>query len=416
MHFAEIDVAKLDRLNRMKMLATGLLLLMTAVFMISKQMETSFTWLTYVRAFSEAAMIGALADWFAVTALFRHPLGIPVPHTAIIPNRKNEIGENLARFVKDNFLIVEAMVPKLHSVDFATRTGQWLKKQPNAEKVAEDAGAFARWFLGVLDNTTLRHFLRENLNLAIREVPVTPLVGQFLDLLTAGGHHQELVDLLVRVGRAQLVESKYAIRERIKDQSPWWLPKFVDQEIYDKVVMEIEDLLDEVGADSDHAARRRFNKGVQEFVEKMKNDPEVIARGEQFKDDILAQPEVQKYFFEIWQQISEYLASESANKDSRIRRRIEHGIVKFGEALLESPEMSVQVNEWIRDAVMYVVTHYRDEIADTITDTVRNWDAKATADRIELQVGRDLQFIRINGTLVGGLVGLTIHMVWQLMA
>jgi uncharacterized membrane-anchored protein YjiN (DUF445 family) len=242
------------------------------------------------------------------------------------------------------------------------------------------------------------------------------LVGQFLDLLTAGGHHQELVDLLVRVGRAQLVESKYAIRERIKDQSPWWLPKFVDQEIYDKVVMEIEDLLDEVGADADHTARRRFNKGVQEFIQKMKNDPEVIARGEQFKDDILAQPEVQKYFFEIWQQISEYLASESANKDSRIRRRIEHGIVKFGEALLESPEMSVQVNEWIRDAVMYVVTHYRDEIADTITDTVRNWDAKATADRIELQVGRDLQFIRINGTLVGGLVGVTIHIVLQLMA
>jgi uncharacterized membrane-anchored protein YjiN (DUF445 family) len=360
-------------------------------------------------------MIGALADWFAVTALFRHPMGLPIPHTAIIARRKDEIGDNLAGFVRDNFLVEDALQPRLRGIDFATRVGGWMRQTDNARRLAGDAGAFARWFLGVFDSTALRHFLRENLQLTMREIRITPLVGRSLDLLTTGDHHQELMDALTRVARRQLEQNKDKIREKIKTRSPWWLPKFVDQEIYDKLVGEFEELLDKVGADSENEARKNFNREIRKFLDTLKNDPQVIARGERLKEELLAHPDIQKYFFDIWNEISVYLSRESENPDSRIRRKIEAGIVQFGEALLTSPEMQVQVNDWISDIVIYVVGHYRGEISNVISDTVRRWDAEATSQRIEIQVGSDLQFIRINGTLVGGMVGLLIHVVIQLL-
>ena len=416
MNLAQEEQNKVRRLSAMKRLATGLLLLMAAVFVVTHKAQESFAWLSYVRAFAEAAMIGALADWFAVTALFRHPMGIPIPHTAIIARRKDEIGESLAGFVRDNFLVEDALQPRMRGIDFATRVGGWMSQPDNARRLAGDAGAFARWFLDVFDSTALRHFLRENLQMTMRQIQITPLVGRSLDLLTAGDHHQELMNALTAVARRQLEQNKDRIRARIKTSSPWWLPKFVDQEIYDKLVAEFEDLLDRVGDDSENEARQNFNREVARFLDALKNDPEVIARGERLKDELLDHPEVQQYFFDIWNEISVYLSRESSDPNSRIRRKIEAGIMQFGEALLNSPEMQEQVNDWISDVVLYVVGHYRHEISAVISETVKRWDAEATSQRIEIQVGRDLQFIRINGTLVGGMVGLLIHTVIQLFA
>lgn len=416
MNLAQAEQEKIRRLNAMKRLATGLLLLMAVVFVVAHKAQESYAWLSYVRAFAEAAMIGALADWFAVTALFRHPMGLPIPHTAIIARRKDEIGENLAGFVRDNFLVEDALQPRMRGIDFAIRVGGWMSQADNARRLAGDAGAFARWFLDVFDSTALRHFLRENLQLTMRQVQITPLVGRSLDLLTTGDHHQELMNALTAVARRQLEQNKNRIRERIKTRSPWWLPKFVDQEIYDKLVTEFEDLLDRVGDDSENEARQNFNEEVTRFLDALKNDPEVIARGERLKDELLSHPEIQQYFFDIWNEISVFLSRESADPNSRIRRKIETGIMQFGEALLHSPEMQKQVNDWISDVVLYVVGHYRDEISAVISDTVKRWDAEATSQRIEIQVGRDLQFIRINGTMVGGMVGLLIHTVIQLLA
>ncbi|MCZ6911252.1 MAG: DUF445 domain-containing protein [Proteobacteria bacterium] len=416
MNLAQAEQEKIRRLNAMKRLATGLLLLMAVVFVVAHKAQESYAWLSYVRAFAEAAMIGALADWFAVTALFRHPMGLPIPHTAIIARRKDEIGESLAGFVRDNFLVEDALQPRMRGIDFAIRVGGWMSQPDNARRLAGDAGAFASWFLDVFDSTALRHFLRENLQLTMRQIQITPLVGRSLDLLTAGDHHQELINALTAVARRQLEQNKDRIRERIKTSSPWWLPKFVDQEIYDKLVAEFEELLDRVGDDSENEARQNFNDEVTRFLNALKNDPEVIARGERLKDELLSHPEVQQYFFDIWNEISVYLSRESADPNSRIRRKIETGIMQFGDALLHSPEMQKQVNDWISDVVLYVVGHYRDEISAVISDTVKRWDAEATSQRIEIQVGRDLQFIRINGTMVGGMVGLLIHTVIQLLA
>ena len=416
MNLAQAEQEKIRRLNAMKRLATGLLLLMAVVFVVAHKAQESYAWLSYVGAFAEAAMIGALADWFAVTALFRHPMGLPIPHTAIIARRKDEIGESLAGFVRDNFLVEDALQPRMRGIDFAIRVGGWMSQADNARRLAGDAGAFARWFLDVFDSTALRHFLRENLQLTMRQIQITPLVGRSLDLLTAGDHHQELINALTAVARRQLEQNKDRIRERIKTSSPWWLPKFVDQEIYDKLVAEFEELLDRVGDDSENEARQNFNDEVTRFLNALKNDPEVIARGERLKEELLSHPEVQQYFFDIWNEISVYLSRESSDPNSRIRRKIETGIMQFGEALLHSPEMQKQVNDWISDVVLYVVGHYRDEISAVISDTVKRWDAEATSQRIEIQVGRDLQFIRINGTMVGGMVGLLIHTVIQVFA
>ncbi len=414
MNLAQAEQEKIRRLEAMKRLATGLLLLMAVVFAVTHKAQESYAWLSYVRAFAEAAMIGALADWFAVTALFRHPMGIPIPHTAIIARRKDEIGENLAGFVRDNFLVEDALQPRMRGIDFATRVGGWMRQSDNARRLAGDAGAFASWFLNVFDSTALRHFLRENLQLTMRQIKITPLVGRSLDLLTTGDHHQELMNALTGVARRQLEKNKASIRERIKTRSPWWLPKFVDQEIFDKLVAEFEELLDRVGDDSENEARQTFNREVAKFLDALKNDPQIIERGERLKDELLSHPEIQQYFFDIWNEISVYLSRESADPDSRIRRKIEAGIMQFGEALLHSPEMQKQVNDWISDVVLYVVGHYRDEISAVISETVKRWDAEATSQRIEIQVGRDLQFIRINGTLVGGMVGLLIHTVIQI--
>ena len=416
MNLAQAEQDKVRRLNAMKRLATGLLLLMAVVFVMAHKAQESIVWLSYVRAFAEAAMIGALADWFAVTALFRHPMGLPIPHTAIIAKRKDEIGESLAGFVRDNFLVEDALQPRIRGIDFAIRFGGWMSQPDNARRLAGDAGAFASWFLDVFDSTALRHFLRENLQLTMRQIQITPLVGRSLDLLTTGDHHQELMNALTAVARRQLEQNKDRIRERIKTSSPWWLPQFVDQEIYDKLVAEFEDLLDRVGDESENEARQNFNDEVNRFLNALKNDPEVIARGERLKDELLSHPEIQQYFFDIWNEISVYLSRESSDPNSRIRRKIETGIMQFGDALLHSPEMQKQVNEWISDVVLYVVGHYRDEISAVISETVKRWDAEATSQRIELQVGRDLQFIRINGTLVGGMVGLLIHTVIQVFA
>ncbi|MCH8896259.1 MAG: DUF445 family protein [Proteobacteria bacterium] len=219
MNLAQTEPDKIRRLNAMKRLATGLLVLMAAVFVVTHKAQENFAWLSYVSAFAEAAMIGALADWFAVTALFRHPMGIPIPHTAIIARRKDEIGENLAAFVRDNFLVEDALQPRMRGIDFAKRVGGWMSQPDNARRLAGDAGAFARWFLDVFDSTALRHFLRENLQLTMRQIQITPLVGRSLDLLTAGDHHQELMNALTAVARRQLERNKDRIRARITEDA-----------------------------------------------------------------------------------------------------------------------------------------------------------------------------------------------------
>ncbi len=409
------DDAQRLRLRRMKLLALALLLVMAAVYVWSETIGAAWAWTGYLRAFSEAAMVGALADWFAVTALFRRPLGLPIPHTAIIPRRKDEIGENLARFVQENFLTADALAPRLEGMDFTGYVAGWLATPANRMRLTEDAAAFTGWMTRLVDNVELRAFMHDQLHLSLREIELTPFIGRVLDLLTSGEHYQQLLDALVRAGRRTLEENKARLRERVGESSPWWLPRFVDQEIYDKLITEIEGLLDAVGADDEHEARRRFSQALDEFIGKLKSDPTYIARGEALKHELLEHPRLRAYLAELWGELSAVLLREARDPESRLRRQVDSGMERFGAALAADPAMGAEINRWLSDATLRLVTRYREELAGIITETVKTWDPVSTAERIELQVGRDLQFIRINGTLVGGLAGLAIYALSRLL-
>lgn len=397
------------RLRRMKHAATGLLVVMAVVFLIAHINIDKWAWLAYLRAFSEAAMVGALADWFAVTALFRHPLGIPIPHTAIIPRQKDRLGETLARFMRENFLTPSALRPRLDNTDFAGAIGVWLAVPRNAEKVAEDLAGVLRWLLGNLDSGSLSEMVRRNLQRTLGKVTVTPVLGRVLDLLVSADHHQQLMDAAIAAARQALEENRFAIRLKIKTQSPWWVPKFVDEEIYDKIVTEIEGLLERMGSDENHAARVRFNESARELIESLKTDPELIERGEQLKNELLNHPAVQEYLTNVWSQVADYLQAQAEDPDSSMLQRLSRTIAGLGRTLRDDERLAGEINRWIRDATLYLVGQYRAEISSVISETVKAWDPAATSRRVELNVGRDLQFIRINGTLVGGFAGLAIY-------
>lgn len=402
-------------LSRMKWVATGLFLVMALVFVLTFLPQEAPSWLGYVRAFSEAAMVGALADWFAVTALFRHPFGIPVPHTAIVPNNKDRIGDSLAGFVERNFLTREVLEPKLEELDFASRIGQWMQDPTNAARLSDDAGGLINWLLESIDNDAVRSFLEKNLRSGSSNIQVAPLISSVLKALTAANRHQELIDSAVRIGRQQLYANQYNIRHRIESQSPWWLPKFVDEEIYRKILGEIAHLLDRIGDDPKHAARQSFNEATQELIDSLANDPDMIARGESIKEDVLNHPSVQHYLAASWEDIKHYINDQTGRADSKLRVRLENAVVRLGQALQEEEAMRDQVNKWVRAGIMHVLDNHRDTLGKVISDTVKSWDTDLTTRRVELQVGRDLQFIRINGTLVGGLVGLIIHAIIEVM-
>lgn len=400
------------RLNRMKAFATALLVLMAVLFVVTKIYEPLHPAIGYARAFSEAAMIGALADWFAVTALFRHPLGLPIPHTAIVRRRKNEIGRSLARFVRDHFLVREAVVARLSRADFASRMGRWLEREENAEALTRDAGRLVGWLLDAVDSQALRDSVRAELGEALSRAPATPAMGALLNTLVADRHAQQLLDVVVRSVREVIVANQDRIRARIDEESPWWLPRFVDEQIFEKIVAEIMSWLDRIGDDGDTEARQRFLEHVGELVERLKTDEALIARGEALKAELLAHPAVRDYVEQLWLKLRMELAAQARNPDSALRRRLLVSLADLGKALRRDPDLAQRVNAWLTDAVIYLVENYREQIAGVVSDTVEGWDADETARRVELNIGRDLQFIRINGTLVGGLVGVTIHTVW----
>ncbi|MEO1574074.1 MAG: DUF445 domain-containing protein [Pseudomonadota bacterium] len=394
----------------MKRIATLLLVAMALLF-TATYFITWAPWVGYVRAFSEAAMVGALADWFAVTALFRHPLGLPIPHTAIIPENKDRLGDALARFVRQNFLTPEVLKPRLDSIDFGGRLGQWLQRDNNAGRIARDSGALVAWLLRTVDDDAIRRFLGNNLHLGLDQVKASQLVSKLLGLITADGRHQKLVDEVVKVLREQLFDNRLSIRDRIGTRTPWWMPDFVDDEIYDKIMTELENMLDHIGDNPDHPARLKFNDATDELIRNMAEDPAMIARGEQIKREILDHPSVSEYLSESWAQLRGWLTREMTTENSGTQQRLERALKRLGSALDSDEAMRDQVNTWLRDAMLYFVSHYREAMAQVIADTVRSWDGEVTAKRIERQVGRDLQFIRINGTIVGGLAGLLIYTV-----
>ena len=403
------------RLTRMKRIATGLFVFVTAVFIATRLLETRYPWLGWVRAMSEAAMVGALADWFAVTALFRHPMGIPIPHTAIVPNRKDRIGASLGGFVQNNFLSRDLIRAKLQQIGISRRIAEWLREPENARKISMHASKALAGTVQVLRDDDVQDLLDRSVIARIRATRVAPVVGNALSLITASNRHQELLDEALKLLDRVVDQNDEIIRDRIRKESPWWLPESVDNKIHDKIVTAIENLLHAVTTDPNHPLRARFDAAVDRFVERLKTSPEVIAKGEELKEELLAHPSVRQFSAAVWTDTKDAIVKYSETPVDGEVRPIDRGIVSLGATMLEDPDLLAKVDGWILDATLYVVEQYRTEVGQFIADTVRGWDPEDTSRKIELAVGRDLQFIRINGTIMGALVGLVLDLVGRLL-
>ena len=405
------EIQKQQQLQRMKLYATGLLVLATVVFLISSVYEDVAVWVGFVRATAEAAMVGALADWFAVTALFRYPLGIPIPHTAIVPNRKDQIGRSLGRFVENNFLSPEILQTRLRGVDVAGRLGEWVLEPEHARRLAGHLATGLAGAVQVLRDEDVENLIERGLASRVRETEAAPLVGNILSVVATSDLREELLDGLIHLVTNLFEEHRPGIRDRIDRELPWWVPAPIDDKIYRKVTDAIERTLAELHADPDHPLRRRFDEVVTGFVEELKSSPEVIARGEEIKEELLEHPSVRRFSKRLWEELRESLVAHSSDPASELHAPLTQGIQRFGDALLGDEVLREKINSWAERALVRVAESYRHEVGHLISHTVGQWDPNETAHKIELQVGKDLQFIRINGTVVGGLAGLVIHAV-----
>jgi uncharacterized membrane-anchored protein YjiN (DUF445 family) len=399
------------RLTKMKRIATGLLAFVTVVFIVTRVLEARYPWLAPIRAMSEAAMVGALADWFAVTALFRHPMGIPIPHTAIVPNRKDRIGLSLGGFVQNNFLSRELIGSKLTAIGISRRIAEWLKEPENARKISTHASKALAGTVQVLRDEDVQDVLDRSVIARIRATRVAPVVGNALSLITSSNRHQELLDEALKLLDRVVDQNDEVIRDRIRKESPWWLPGSVDDKIHDKIVTSIENLLHAVSSDPNHPLRARFDAAVDRFVERLKTSPEVIAKGEELKEELLAHPSVRQFSASVWTDAKAAIVKYGEQPASDDAGPVARGVVSLGETMLEDAELLAKIDGWLLDATLYVVEQYRTEVGQFIADTVRGWDPEDTSRKIELAVGRDLQFIRINGTIMGAIVGLLLYLI-----
>ena len=410
------DAVRQAQLDAMKRRATGLLALAAAVFAGASVFEGQYPWLGYVRATAEASLVGGLADWFAVTALFRHPLGLPIPHTAIVATRKERIGRILGTFVQNHFLSREVIAANLRAVRPAERAARWLADPEHSRRIARQiAGGLAKT-LEALPDEDVRVLIHEVVSARLRATRVAPALGKTLALVLADDRHQALLNEAVRLAAEAVRDNRDVIRDKVRTESPWWVPGVVDDQIFQRIIGTVESLLRDIGADPYHPLRAAFDTALREFVDRLQHAPDVIAKAEALKEEWLADPSLADLSTRLWEATRRAIVAYATRADGgRDPGPLERGLSEFSAALLANEALLAEIDDVVIDLAATAVERYRHEIGDLIAQTVAGWDPEATSRRFELAVGRDLQFVRINGTLVGGLVGLAIYTVSQLL-
>jgi uncharacterized membrane-anchored protein YjiN (DUF445 family) len=396
------------QLSKTRRIATGLLILMAIVFVAARMGETHYRYLSFVTAFAEAAMVGALADWFAVTALFRSPLGLPIPHTAIIPRNKDRIGNNLANFLKHNFITQEIIREELRPIDFAGVAARWLNHPQNSRTASRQIVRSIPAMLRMIEDEDVLHFLQDRLAAAREQMKFAPLLGDILSSLVAGGHHQVLFNYLIEIVARAVQDNSSYIRWKIDENSPRWLPKVIDDKIYARLLEGLQSTLDEM-RDEDSEWRLRYHKTIEELIEKLKTSPEYEQRVESIVMTTLDHPLFRDYVTQIWHDIKDRVLADIASDDSQIAAKVEQALRAFTEGLIAETTVRNKLNQWIRILATDAIVERRAIIADLVSRVIQKWDAETISRKLELQVGKDLQYIRINGTLVGGFVGLILH-------
>jgi uncharacterized membrane-anchored protein YjiN (DUF445 family) len=405
------EATRQAQLDSMKRRATLLLVAATVIFIVARILEGRFAWLTIVRVTCEAAMVGGLADWFAVTALFRHPLGIPIPHTAIVPSRKDRVGRTLGAFVQRNFLTREVIEYRLRAAEVGRRLAEWLAEPENARKISRNVASAMSSGAEMLRDEDVQEVIDRSLAKRVRSMHLAPLLGKVLAVMTEDDRHQEVLDEVIQLASRTVNENSDLIRERIEQETPWWIPSAVDEKIFKRVLGAIQRLLAELSADRFHPLRERFDTSLHSFVDRLNTSPEFAARVDAWKEDFLDNEAARRFSASLWQEGKEALARYAADPESKAPSVIEQALTTFGQKAVDDPELLAKIDEFAVDIAVFLVARYQDEVADLIASTVASWDPELTSRRVELAIGRDLQFIRINGTLVGGLAGLLIYLI-----
>ncbi|HEY3933637.1 MAG TPA: DUF445 domain-containing protein [Gemmatimonadales bacterium] len=400
-------------LRRMKLMASGMLLVAAAIFVVARVLEPLHPWLGYLRATAEASLVGGVADWFAVTALFRHPLGIPIPHTAIMQTQKDRVGRILGNFVQNHFLSRAVLDAQLAGIRPASRMAEWLSDPEHRTRLARDlAGGLAR-AVEALPEADVRDFMQRSAVSRLEAMQLAPLVGDVLTIATADGRPQELLDEATRLIGGAVDDGRDAIRIKVRQESPRWLPLGVRDAIADRMIGGLQRLLADVAADPVHPLRARFDGVVYDFIQRLKTSPDLIARAERLKHELLGHPVVEDLVSSVWDRIRDAAARYRSDPEHASLEPIESVLAAVAESLTANADLRSEVDRFVTDVVASLLEQHRHEVADLIAATVRDWDPQVASNRIELAVGRDLQFIRLNGTLVGGLAGLLIYTIAQ---
>jgi uncharacterized membrane-anchored protein YjiN (DUF445 family) len=410
------DPERARDLVRMKRLATGLFLVAAAVFLGCVLLgDDAGSWVGYVRATAEASMVGALADWFAVTALFRHPLGLPIPHTAIIPRKKDQIGASLGTFVQENFLTRAVVEEKLTTIDVPGRLGTFLAAPGRAERLAGDASAVVTALTHLLRDEDLEPAVAAIVDRKLHQTPAAPILARVLELVVEGDRHQEVLSAALRLLSRFLQENRLVFRAQLGDASPAWVPDWVDDRVFDRVFAGLQGFLEEVGADPRHELRRSYDARLRAYVHALRTDPDTAARIEDLKKELLEHPAVRTWSGSLWTNAKNAVLAAAADPDSELRTRVAGMINQLAQSLQTDPTLRELVQRHTHTIAGYLVERFSGDLADLVSSTVARWDTEETSRRIELQVGRDLQWIRVNGTVVGGLAGLVIYTIAQLL-
>ncbi|MFF0280518.1 DUF445 domain-containing protein [Rhodococcus aetherivorans] len=405
------DDAKRRDLRRMKAVATGFLLAATAVYLFCRWQESrgAGEWVGYVRAAAEAGMVGALADWFAVTALFRHPLGIPIPHTAIIKRKKDQLGASLSLFVGANFLAPEVVSEKVENARIPLRLGTWMAEPDHAERIAQETSTVLRGLVTVLREEDIQQIIDNTIVKRIAEPEWGPPIGRVLSELLAENRQMPLIDMLAERAHQWALGSQETIDRIISRDSPSWSPKFVDLLLGERIHRELVEFTWKVRSNPDHEVRVAANRFLADYARDLQHDPVTIAKAEKVKAEIMGREEVTQLASATWRAAKRMILESVDDPHSTLRTKVTENVIHFGVRLMEDHELRGKFDRWLLDGARYIAANYADEITAVIRETVERWDAEEASRKIELQVGRDLQFIRINGTVVGSLAGLAIY-------
>ena len=407
------DLEKKIQLRKYKMFATGLFVLMAVIFVVMTILEKKNPahWIGYIRAFSEAAMVGALADWFAVTALFNYPLGIKIPHTNLIENSKERIGDNLGNFVVENFLSPKNIRPYIQKIKISNFVGDWLGKERNQEILMKEVSNIILDILHKLDDTAVVSFIGKKAKEMSDDLKINQIIGNGIEYILDKKDHQRFITNLSKQIKEYVLNNQEMVKQRVKSESYFLIPKFVDDGIADKITSGLSKYFEEVELDENHSLRAEITQKLYSFSKEIQTDEKWVEEFKAIKNDFLKEEKIQQYSQDIWLSIKKSLSSELEEEQSALKNYIQKNLAELSENLKMDEVFQNKIDHWVRATAYKYILKNTHQFGALISSTVGNWEGKELSAKMELEVGKDLQFIRVNGTLVGGLVGLIIYTV-----